>query len=756
MRRFLVILIVLIANLASALTPINAITFGKEVTSASSAYPSVVSIWVREKSESTPQFICTGTLIESRVVLTAAHCVLDKSYLYYIKYGNDLLDQSTQLLEVASTWRDPRYSERQKVNDLGLLLLSEEIAGAQTSSLPTSQEIKKILTAKGTKLEVVGWGKDQNSDRASYIRRALVDDQSSKLKKYKNWRNDVWIGVGKYNSKEKVYAGSCNGDSGGPLFALSGSKRILVGVTSWGAEDCELGFPSIYVRLSYYISKLQSEGMKTLYENETKQNRALPSPLVEPTISGSASPDSTITCDQGAWSENTQEVSFSWSGPGVPYGTSTASIRLARVNTESKYICEVVAKNGNGSTTRRVSLTLAAAPQVLKDPSISGVPSSSEYTGGNIVTCTPAIFKGATSVQNSWWMSAGSSPQTNIGNGNTLQLTKELIGRYGGGYLYCQSTADGPGGITQANNSVYLPSWNKPTVKSGWPSVSSQSSASGSRVGDILNCSPVVWDKAVDSELYTIYVRTSGSENRILTNSSTYSLTSEVISNFANYEVYCSITGINTGGSYVATSSSGFTIRPGLQPNPVQGFTGTIGAKGTTLTWSAPTSNGATVTSYIVERTDNYEPGVNGESVWRVVSNSLATSVLVPELNPCHSSNYRVRAFTGYSYSGYSSTLAANNASRCTTVLGLVLTGVPVSVPNGFTLQINEFDNVNYDWKVLLPVSPQGRYAQVSASGLISDSSMTPGVSSRLYIFKISRSTGEYVGVTVATVVAGS
>jgi hypothetical protein len=162
--------------------------------------------------------------------------------------------------------------------------------------------------------------------------------------------------------------------------------------------------------------------------------------------------------------------------------------------------------------------------------------------------------------------------------------------------------------------------------------------------------------------------------------------------------------------------------------------------------------NGANVTSYVLERSDDNEPLVNGESVWRVVTSTANTSHLATELNPCHSSIYRIRAFTGTLYSDYSPTLASRNSTRCQNVLGRVSIGTPVSVPNGFTLQINDYDNINFEWKVL----HQGYYAAISSSGLISDSQMTPGLTKRIIISKISRATGEYVGVTYIDVVAGS
>ncbi len=102
MRRILVFLLSFSFTLNAS--PASAITFGEEVVSASSEFPSVVSIWYTTATTQEPIFYCTGTLIEVDIVLTAAHCV-EEVGVYYIKYGANLRKDSF-LRPVSSTWKN--------------------------------------------------------------------------------------------------------------------------------------------------------------------------------------------------------------------------------------------------------------------------------------------------------------------------------------------------------------------------------------------------------------------------------------------------------------------------------------------------------------------------------------------------------------------------------------------------------------------------------------------------------------------------
>ena len=445
--RIFLLLSVLLSGLLS--DPAKAITFGEEVMSASSSFPSVVSIWYTTSTSEEPIFYCTGTLIESDIVLTAAHCVEDAG-VYFIKYGANLRKDS-YLRTVSATWKSPNYSSDQLVGDVGLLKLTDPIAGAQTTPLLSATEIKKVLLDKKKKLEIVGWGKDQNSILPQYLKRLSVDDYSSTMqKKYpREWRSAIWFAVGKYDKRQKIYAGSCYGDSGGPLFAYSKGQQYLVGVTSHGAEDCETFAPSVYMRLTAYASEIRSKGLQFVRLNEITQNRAFPSVLEAPTISGTAAAGSTVTCNQGRWSSNTTSVTVSWTTPSGTYNAT--SLILSETYAARTIQCTVTGKNSNGEIKRVLTIVQPATPVKPSTPypSISGVSSYSNTTAGTVAQCSATSYASDVVMSYQWgygtssYVSSLSNP---LGSGSTLTISQSILDTVKGKYLICQATATNSAG----------------------------------------------------------------------------------------------------------------------------------------------------------------------------------------------------------------------------------------------------------------------------------------------------------------------
>ena len=559
MRRLLAVLMAIASILALTISPSSAITFGREVTNGSTSYPSVVSIWMAEDAEDDARLQCSGTLITNRIVLTAAHCV-NSTGLYFVQYGADQLYDDIDLLEVAATWKNPRFSERQLVNDTGLLLLKEPIPGAITTRLPSVAEIKSMQANKKVKYEIVGWGKDQNEEPATYLRKAAVDDQTNFMKKAKWWRNDVWFAVGKWNKSERVFAGSCNGDSGGPLFASVGSKTILAGITSWGAEDCETAQPSIYVRLSYYVNEINNVGIPTLMVNEIKQNRALPSVVTEPRIIGTARTGSTITCDKGVWSSNTSNVTVTWSGSGVPFGFTGTSLSVTANSSYSakQFICTIRGSNSNGTVTRELSLNQNPPPTNTSRPLVLNMPTVASSSNVSL-TCTPGTFNYSTSVSNEWWLGDGtfSAPTSRIGTGNTLTLGSANFTAWGGKYIFCNSIANGDGGSTITSSyGALVPTFQRPVVYDR-PNITGIPKDDYSLVGSVANCSGWSWSKPVLSESINWYISSSNqystgfinSDSLLVGRGATYALTKTFLESNKYKYLSCVVVGTNEGGT---------------------------------------------------------------------------------------------------------------------------------------------------------------------------------------------------------------
>ena len=537
----------------------NAITFGQEVNNASSAFPSVVSIWYTDYASDEPNLFCTGTLIEPRIVLTAAHCIPTKG-LIFIKYGANQLDDNLPLYAVSAVWRNPRYSSSQAVNDVGLLLLEKQIPGAIPFPLDSKNRIVSFQKSKSVKYRIVGWGIDQNEELPTYLRTSLVNDQTSIVKKYvRNWRDDVWFAVGKYIKSEGVYSGICSGDSGSPLFATLNGQTLIAGVASYTfAEECEVVAPSVFTRLSYYLSDI-SKGIQQLSANESTQNRALPSVITEPKIIGAAKTGSVLTCDPGKWSTNTTTVTSSWSGDGVPYGFSGTSLTIAANSSyyAKQFICTVTASNSNGSVVRKLSVTQNPPPVSTSRPTVSNMPTVASSSSTQ-VSCNSGAFNYSTSISNEWWVSDSyyTDPNTKIGTGDSINFDVAMFKGWGGKYLYCKTIASGDGGVSSSfSYGLQIPSFQRPVISS-YAKITGIPTDDYKLIGSVATCSGYSWASTVTSEKVEWYVANSSQYSTgfltgdpvLIKTGNTLVLSQSMLEAYKYKYISCVVTGENNGG----------------------------------------------------------------------------------------------------------------------------------------------------------------------------------------------------------------
>jgi secreted trypsin-like serine protease len=172
---------------------------------------------------------CGGSVIASRFVLTAAHCVEDgdASGLSVVVGTNDIGDGSGTRIAVSRVSVHPAYAD--STHDVAVLELA---AAAPVAPIALAAEGDDALEADGTTVTVAGWG-DQTplaggglltSSTLREVDLQVVADDSFECSA------DAATGI----CAAALLKDSCQGDSGGPLWGVAGGRRTQVGVVSYG------------------------------------------------------------------------------------------------------------------------------------------------------------------------------------------------------------------------------------------------------------------------------------------------------------------------------------------------------------------------------------------------------------------------------------------------------------------------------------------------------------------------------------------
>jgi secreted trypsin-like serine protease len=246
MSRLLAVAAVVAASLVLA-APSSAVVGGRDA--APGAYPAVAEIRFGSS------FLCTGTLIAPRWVLTAGHCssITGAAVASPAAWPPQLIDVRIGSVTPGAGERVP--VRRVVVNPDYLLSAGYDIALLELSTPSTMTPARVVgagggtLWAPGTLETIVGFGTtSEGGDAADTLQEAQVPITT-----------DAYCSgaYSDFDASTMVCAGfpeggvdTCQGDSGGPMFGRDAAGALkVVGATSFGEGCARPGKPGVYARV---------------------------------------------------------------------------------------------------------------------------------------------------------------------------------------------------------------------------------------------------------------------------------------------------------------------------------------------------------------------------------------------------------------------------------------------------------------------------------------------------------------------------
>lgn len=210
-------------------------------------YPWQVAILVRK---STGTYLCGGSLITQRRILTAAHCFEPGSRPadVLVKAGATHFLTEGVWIAAERISLHPQFDAKSYQNDVALVALN---ASTQGSVIPIADDA--LVLPGGEPLEITGWGAtSEGGSPANQLQKAIVPYVAN------SECNDVNAYAGSVTSR-MICAGhreggtdSCQGDSGGPLVWKSVNGPVLVGVVSFGSGCAKKMRYGVYSRVGAY------------------------------------------------------------------------------------------------------------------------------------------------------------------------------------------------------------------------------------------------------------------------------------------------------------------------------------------------------------------------------------------------------------------------------------------------------------------------------------------------------------------------
>ncbi|ELT95307.1 hypothetical protein CAPTEDRAFT_201465, partial [Capitella teleta] len=226
-------------------------------------------------------FVCAGTIIGDRWVLTSAHCGKSLDLIVIAgSYRRSRRGYNEQIRQVVNVTVHPGYCNKSLKHDLAVL---ETRCSFHMGDAVWPACLPRQSAPQNQMCVVTGWRRTlngENPDSIDILEQALLPLMTSKQCRNQTWNSEaISDGMLCAGFPEGTKQG-CKGDDGGPLVCQRDGLWHLTGVTSFGPTTCNIA------------------GLPTVFSDVHRAVPWITSIIGEPYEIGAAVPKTEVTCSQ--------------------------------------------------------------------------------------------------------------------------------------------------------------------------------------------------------------------------------------------------------------------------------------------------------------------------------------------------------------------------------------------------------------------------------------------------------------------------